>query len=48
VYDGNVYEELMRCAENEPLNQLPIPDGYDEFLKPMMERGHQMVMKGKL
>lgn len=29
VYDGNVYEELWKYTQTEPLNQTEVPDGYE-------------------
>ncbi|PIL25736.1 hypothetical protein GSI_11486 [Ganoderma sinense ZZ0214-1] len=43
VYDGNAYETLYKMAELEPLNQSEIPDGYERYIKPMLERGQRLA-----
>ena len=35
-YDGNVYEALLKSTELEPLNKTQVPDGYEEYIKPMV------------
>ena len=37
-YDGNVYEALLESTKNEPLNRTDVPDGYEEYLKPLIQR----------
>ncbi|KYR03091.1 acyl-CoA oxidase [Tieghemostelium lacteum] len=36
-YNGNVYETLLKWAKNQPFNQNPVVDGYNEFLKPILK-----------
>lgn len=35
-FDGNVYEALLESTKNEPLNHTPVPDGYENFIKPLI------------
>ncbi|THH33351.1 hypothetical protein EUX98_g807 [Antrodiella citrinella] len=41
-FDGNVYESLWERAQMEPLNQSEVPDGYEDFLKPILQRGQRL------
>ncbi|KAI0077010.1 peroxisomal oxidase [Panus rudis PR-1116 ss-1] len=45
VYDGNVYEALVERAAADPLNKSTgdVPDGYVEYLRPLMERGRKLA-----
>ncbi|XP_053963764.1 probable peroxisomal acyl-coenzyme A oxidase 1 [Anastrepha ludens] len=36
-YDGNVYERLFEAAKKSPLNQKPVPDSFEKYLKPFMK-----------
>jgi len=35
-YNGDCYEHMYQWAVQSPLNQLPKPPGYDEFIKPLL------------
>lgn len=37
-YDGNVYPKLYEEAWKEPLNDTVVPDGYQEYIKPMLKQ----------
>ncbi|KAH8114987.1 acyl-CoA dehydrogenase/oxidase C-terminal [Phellopilus nigrolimitatus] len=43
VYDGRVYEALWKRVQAEPLNQTEVTDGYEEFIKPLLERGRRLA-----
>ncbi|KDQ56007.1 hypothetical protein JAAARDRAFT_59460 [Jaapia argillacea MUCL 33604] len=43
VRDGMVYQRLWDAAQKEPLNEREIPDGYEEYIKPMLERGQRLA-----
>ncbi|KII94224.1 hypothetical protein PLICRDRAFT_420565 [Plicaturopsis crispa FD-325 SS-3] len=43
VYDGNVYEALFQAAQTDPLNRTEIPAGYEEHIRPMLERGRKLA-----
>ncbi|KAI0354185.1 acyl-CoA oxidase [Trametes cingulata] len=47
-YDGNAYEELWRRVQMEPLNKSEVPDGYEEFIKPLLARGQRLAGRSKL
>jgi len=47
VYDGKAYENLFKRAQLEPLNEKEVVDGYEEFIKPILERGRNLIEKGK-
>ncbi|KAI0369512.1 acyl-CoA oxidase [Pilatotrama ljubarskyi] len=47
-YDGNAYEELWKRVQMEPLNKSEVPDGYEEFIKPLLARGQRLAGKSKL
>ncbi|KAI0341183.1 acyl-CoA oxidase [Trametopsis cervina] len=46
VYDGKVYEALWERSQREPLNATNIPDGYEEYIKPLLKRGQQLATAG--
>ncbi|KAF6165999.1 hypothetical protein GIB67_012896 [Kingdonia uniflora] len=37
-YDGNVYPNLYPKAWEEPLNDTVVPDGYHEYIRPMLKQ----------
>ncbi|KAK9144546.1 hypothetical protein Sjap_004449 [Stephania japonica] len=37
-YDGNVYPKLYEEAWRDPLNDSVVPDGYTEYLRPMLKQ----------
>ncbi|XP_068635662.1 peroxisomal acyl-coenzyme A oxidase 1-like [Aristolochia californica] len=37
-YDGNVYPNLYEEAWKDPLNDSVVPDGYHEYIKPLMKQ----------
>lgn len=37
-YDGNVYEALLNAARRTPINQSDPFEGYEEHLKPHLDR----------
>ncbi|KAG9033601.1 hypothetical protein FRB95_014589 [Tulasnella sp. JGI-2019a] len=41
-YDGAVYDELWKRAQEEPLNQKDVVDGYKTHIKPMLQRGAKL------
>ena len=36
-YDGNVYPKLYDAAWKEPLNDTVVPDGYKEYIRPLLK-----------
>jgi len=51
VYDGRVYDALWAKAQSEPLNASEVPNGYTEFIKPILQRRRKlsgMEAKAKL
>ncbi|OBZ74783.1 Peroxisomal acyl-coenzyme A oxidase 1 [Grifola frondosa] len=48
VFDGDIYQTLWNKAQTEPLNHLQVPDGYEEYIKPMLERGQRLAARTKL
>ncbi|KAG7384306.1 hypothetical protein PHYBOEH_009570 [Phytophthora boehmeriae] len=38
-YDGDIYRALVKRAADEPLNASEIPEGYEKFLKPLIQSG---------
>lgn len=36
-YDGNVYQALYDWAQKEPLNKTQVVDGYEQYLKPLLQ-----------
>ncbi|KAI0633097.1 acyl-CoA oxidase [Trametes polyzona] len=47
-YDGNAYEELWKRVQNEPLNQTEVPEGYEEYIKPMLRQQQRLAARSKL
>ncbi len=52
-YDGNVYEALFDAAQKSTLNQSDPFDGYEQYLKPhlnkeLLKRGNKPILTGKL
>ncbi|KAI0651075.1 acyl-CoA oxidase [Trametes meyenii] len=47
-YDGNAYEELWKRVQEEPLNASEVPQGYEEFIKPLLVRGQRLASRSKL
>ncbi|KAF8591665.1 acyl-CoA oxidase [Ramaria rubella] len=45
--DGRAYEALWERAQLEPLNRADIPEGYEEYIKPILERGRRLFEKNK-
>ncbi|KIM82062.1 hypothetical protein PILCRDRAFT_820972 [Piloderma croceum F 1598] len=43
VYDGRVYESLWNRVHAEPLNRSEIPAGYEEYIRPMLQRGQRLA-----
>ncbi|KAK4434875.1 Peroxisomal acyl-coenzyme A oxidase 1 [Sesamum alatum] len=37
-YDGNVYPELYKAAWKDPLNESDIPDGYHDYIRPLLKQ----------
>ncbi|KMZ63073.1 Acyl-CoA oxidase [Zostera marina] len=37
-YDGNVYQTLYNEAWKDPLNDSEIPDGYEEYIQPLLKQ----------
>ncbi|KAK9921834.1 hypothetical protein M0R45_030330 [Rubus argutus] len=37
-YDGNVYPKLYEEAWKEPLNESVVPDGYHEYIRPVLKQ----------
>uniref|UniRef100_A0A5B6Z5R1 Acyl-coenzyme A oxidase n=1 Tax=Davidia involucrata TaxID=16924 RepID=A0A5B6Z5R1_DAVIN len=37
-YDGNVYPKLYEAAWKDPLNDSVVPDGYHEYIRPMLKQ----------
>jgi len=35
-YDGDVYRDMYRRAQHEPLNKNQVPPGYEEYLRPYL------------
>jgi len=38
-YDGDIYRALVRRAADEPLNKSQVPEGYEQYLKPLIQSG---------
>ncbi|RLN96438.1 hypothetical protein BBJ28_00016676 [Nothophytophthora sp. Chile5] len=36
-YDGDIYRALVRRAADEPLNKTQVPEGYELYLKPLIQ-----------
>jgi len=43
VHDGKVYEALWERAQLDPLNKTEIPDGYEEYIRPILLRGQRLA-----
>ncbi|XP_022718895.1 peroxisomal acyl-coenzyme A oxidase 1-like isoform X3 [Durio zibethinus] len=37
-YDGNVYQKLYEGAWKDPLNDTDVPDGYHEYIRPILKQ----------
>ncbi|KAL0296277.1 UNVERIFIED_CONTAM: Peroxisomal acyl-coenzyme A oxidase 1 [Sesamum radiatum] len=37
-YDGNVYPKLYEAAWKDPLNETVLPDGYHEYIRPLLKQ----------
>lgn len=37
-YDGNVYPKLYEEAWKDPLNDSVVPDGFQEYIRPMLKQ----------
>ena len=37
-YDGNVYQKLYEGAWKDPLNDTVVPDGYHEYIRPILKQ----------
>ncbi|CAI9095738.1 OLC1v1031736C1 [Oldenlandia corymbosa var. corymbosa] len=37
-YDGNVYPKLYEAAWRDPLNDSVIPDGYEQYIRPLLKQ----------
>jgi acyl-CoA oxidase len=37
-YDGNVYPALYEQAWKDPLNESVVPDGYEEYIRPVLKQ----------
>ncbi|XP_073159033.1 peroxisomal acyl-coenzyme A oxidase 1-like isoform X1 [Henckelia pumila] len=44
-YDGNVYPKLYEAAWKDPLNETVLPDGYHEYVRPVLK---QQILTAKL
>jgi acyl-CoA oxidase len=42
-YDGRVYETMTEMAENEPLNQTLVVDGYEDCIRPFIKASHSKL-----
>ncbi|KAG2518313.1 hypothetical protein JM18_007252 [Phytophthora kernoviae] len=42
-YDGDIYRALVKRAADEPLNKTQVPEGYEVYLKPLIQ-GQQVVV----
>ncbi|ETL98868.1 hypothetical protein L917_04136 [Phytophthora nicotianae] len=36
-YDGDIYRALVKRAADEPLNKTEVPEGYEKYLKPLIQ-----------
>ncbi|KAI0698287.1 peroxisomal oxidase [Cytidiella melzeri] len=43
--DGRVYEALWDRAQKDPLNESEIPDGYEEYIRPLLLRGQRLAAR---
>lgn len=46
-YDGRAYERMTEMAEQEPLNQTKVADGYEEYIRPLVYAGKDNWKIGK-
>lgn len=37
AYDGNVYQRIFEAAKMSPMNQKPVQDSFEKYLKPLMK-----------
>lgn len=37
-YDGNVYPSLYEQAWKDPLNESVVPEGYEEYIRPVLKQ----------
>ncbi|KAL3615602.1 acyl-coenzyme A oxidase [Castilleja foliolosa] len=37
-YDGNVYPKLYEAAWKDPFNESDVPDGYEEYVRPLLKQ----------
>jgi len=44
-YDGRVYEHMFQWAKESPLNRTEVVEGYELYLKPLMQREGQITSK---
>ncbi|GFQ07027.1 peroxisomal acyl-coenzyme a oxidase 1 [Phtheirospermum japonicum] len=42
-YDGNVYPKLYEAAWKDPLNESDVPDGYEEYVRPLLKQQLHMA-----
>ncbi|KAI0772371.1 peroxisomal oxidase [Trametes elegans] len=47
-YDGNAYEALWEKTKTEPLNKTEVTAGYEEHIKPLLQRGQRQASRSKL
>lgn len=47
-YDGNAYERLFEAALKHPLNKKPVPDFFEQHLKPFMKENAAKAKKSNL
>jgi acyl-CoA oxidase len=45
-YDGGVYPALYEAAWKDPLNETVVPEGYREYLRPLIKQ--QLNLSSKL
>lgn len=43
VADGSVYQTLWEKAQTDPLNKSDIADGYEEYIRPILQRGQRLA-----
>ncbi|KAF8522758.1 acyl-CoA oxidase [Hysterangium stoloniferum] len=47
VKDGRAYDALYERTQLEPLNATDVVDGYEEYIKPILERGRRIIGAGR-
>ncbi|XP_049378347.1 peroxisomal acyl-coenzyme A oxidase 1-like [Solanum stenotomum] len=47
-YDGNVYPKLYEAAWKDPLNESDVPDGFDEYIRPLLKQQLQTARLWKI